>query len=373
MKRRNNDPESPNNTDKNSIFRILMYSTKEYDKLSFDAKLKELKQPEKYEIIYTHQRLSKDSVKQATGYDCICIFVNDDGSREVLENLKQIGVKLIVLRCAGFNNVDLKAAEELGIEVGYAPSYSPNAVAEHAIALVMSLNRRIHRAYDRVRNGDFRLDGLVGFDMNGKTVGILGKIFSYYKIYVDILFNILGTGRIGQFTIRIFRGFGCRVIAYDLYKIKDEDRNALGFEYMELDDIYAQADIISIHLPLDHKTKHLINAQSIQKMKKGVILVNTARGGLIDTKALIDALKSGHVGGAGLDVYEHEQKYFFNDFSSNIIDDDLLIQLMTYPNVILTAHQAFLTQEALCSIAKTTFENIYSFITNGKPLNAPKN
>lgn len=176
MKRRNDDIGSSNNIDKNLIFRILMYSTKEYDKLSFDAKFKELKQPEKYEIHYTHQNLSKDSVKLAHGYDCICMFVNDDGSREILEKLKQIGIKLILLRCAGFNNVDLKAAVELSIEVGYVPSYSPNAVAEHAAALVMSLNRRLHRAYDRIRNGDFRLDGLVGFDMNGKTVGILGKL-----------------------------------------------------------------------------------------------------------------------------------------------------------------------------------------------------
>jgi D-lactate dehydrogenase len=174
-KRRNNDSVLSDNIDTNFIFRILMYSTKEYDKLSFDAKLQELKQPEKYEINYTHRRLSKDSIKLAHGYHCICVFVNDDCSREVLEQLKQIGIKLIVLRCAGFDNLDLKAAAELGIEVGYVPSYSPNAVAEHAAALVMALNRRLHRAYDRVRNGDFRLDGLVGFDMNGKTVGILGK------------------------------------------------------------------------------------------------------------------------------------------------------------------------------------------------------
>ncbi|CAF1279238.1 unnamed protein product [Rotaria sordida] len=354
MKRRNYDSTLLDNIDKSSTFRILMYSTKDYDKLSFDAKLKDLKQPEKYEITYIHQRLSKDSVKQASGYAGICIFVNDDGSREILEKLKYIGIKLILLRCSGYNNVDLKSAEEFGIEIGYVPSYSPNAVAEHAAALVMTLNRHIHHAYNRVRNGNFRLDGLVGFDMNGKTVGVLG------------------TGRIGQFIIRIFRGFGCRVVAYDIYKIKDDDRNALGFEYIELDDIYAQADIISIHLPLDDKTKHLINAQSIQKMKKGVILVNTARGGLIDTKALIDALKSGQIGGVGLDVYENEQKYFFNDFSSNIVDDDILIQLMSYPNVILTAHQAFLTHEALCSIAKATFENMHAFITNGKPLNTPQ-
>jgi len=177
MKRRNDDSVSSNNIDTNSIFRILMYSTNEYDKLSFDAKLKDLKQPEKYEINYTHQNLSKHSVKLANGFGCVCIFVNDDGSREVLEKLKKIGIKLIVLRCAGFNNIDLKAAEELGIEVGYVPGYSPNAVAEHAAALVMCLNRRLHRAYNRVRNGDFRLNGLVGFDMNGKTVGVLGKLF----------------------------------------------------------------------------------------------------------------------------------------------------------------------------------------------------
>ena len=182
----------------------------------------------------------------------------------------------------------------------------------------------------------------------------------------------LGTGRIGQYTIRIFRGFGCRILAYDIYKMKDEDRHALGFDYVELDEIYAQADIISIHLPLDQKTKHLINTQSIQKMKKGVILINTARGGLIDTKGLIDGLKSGHIGGAGLDVYENEQKYFFHDFSANIIDDDALTQLMSYPNVIITAHQAFLTQEALSSIAKTTLDNMHAFATTGKPTNSPK-
>ncbi|CAF2034383.1 unnamed protein product [Rotaria magnacalcarata] len=354
MKRRRNDTVLSKNIDGKSIFRVLMYSTKEYDRLSFDTKLKDLKQPENYEINYIHQRLSNDSVKQANGYTCICIFVNDDGSREILEKLRQIGIKLILLRCAGFNNVDLKAAEEFHIEIGYVPSYSPNAVAEHAVALVMTLNRHLHHAYNRVRNGDFRLDGLVGFDMYGKTVGVLG------------------TGRIGQFIIRIFRGFGCRVLAYDMYKIKDEDRNILGFEYVELDEIYTQADIISIHLPLDKKTKHLINTQSIEKMKKNVILINTARGGLIDTKALINALKSGHIGGVGLDVYEHEQKYFFNDYSSNIIDDDILVQLMSYPNVILTGHQAFLTHEALSFIAKVTFENIQTFITDGKSLNAPK-
>ncbi|CAF1046304.1 unnamed protein product [Adineta ricciae] len=354
MKRRTHESATPHNPEISTPYRVLIYSTKEYDKLSFDTKVKDLKQPEKYEIHYTHERLSKDSAKKANGYECICIFVNDDGSREVLEKLKQIGVKLIVLRCAGYNNIDLKAAEEFAIEIGYVPSYSPNAIAEHAVALVMALNRRLHRAYDRVRNGDFRLDGLVGFDMNGKTVGVLG------------------TGRIGQFAIRIFRGFGCRVLAYDLYKIQDDDRHALGFEYAELDDIYAQADILSIHLPLDHKTKHMINARTIDKMKKGIILVNTARGGLIDSKALLDALKSGQVAGAGLDVYEHEHKYFFNDFSSTIIGDDILSQLLSYPNVILTAHQAFLTQEALCSIAKTTLENIYSFMTSGKVLNVPK-
>ncbi len=369
MKRRNNETASSNNIDSNAVFRILMYSTKDYDKLSFDAKLQELKQPEKYEIHYTHQRLSKDSIKLANGYHCICVFVNDDCSREVLEKIKQIGIKLIVLRCAGFNNLDLKVAAEFGIEVGYVPSYSPNSVAEHTAALVMFLNRRLHRAYERVRNGDFRLDGLVGFDMNGKTVGVLGKLL--FERLRETVF-CLGTGRIGQFTIRIFRGFGCRIIAYDLYKMKDEDRQALGFEYVELDEIYSQSDIISIHLPLDQKTKHMINAQSIQKMKKGVIIINTARGGLIDTRALIDGLKSGQIGGAGLDVYEHEEKYFFNDFSSTIIDDDTLVQLMSYPNVILTAHQAFLTQEALCSIAKTTFENIHAFTTNGKPANTPK-
>lgn len=350
-KRRHNVTSPPNSSD---MFRILMYSTKEYDQLSFDAKLNDLKQPETYQITYLSERLAKDTVKYASDYDCVCIFVNDDGSREVLEKLKQLGVKLIVLRCAGFNNVDLKAAEEFNIEIGYVPSYSPNAVAEHAAALTMALNRRLHRAYNRVRNGDFRLDGLVGFDMNGKTVGILG------------------TGRIGQFTIRIFRGFGCRVLAYDVFQMKEEDRKVLGFEYTDLNEIYAQSDIISLHLPLDEKTKHLINRQSISKMKRGVILINTARGALIDTKALIEGLQSGQIAGAGLDVYENEQKYFFNDFSSSMVHDEMLVQLMSLPNVLLTSHQAFLTQEALCSIAKTTLENIYAFRTNRKPVNVPK-
>jgi len=341
-------------TKESDRFRILMYSAKDYDRQSFENKFNELKQPGNYQMEYTSQCLSKDTVKLAENYQCICIFVNDDCSREILEQLKTIGIQLIVLRCAGFNNLDLKFANDSGIEVGYVPSYSPNAVAEHAAALVMTLNRRLHRAYDRVRNGDFRLDGLVGFDMNERTVGILG------------------TGRIGQFMIRIFRGFGCRIIAYDIYKIKDEDRKKLDFEYVELDEIFSQSDIISLHLPLDPKTKHMINSESIRKMKKGVIIVNTARGALIDTKALIDGLKSGQIGGAGLDVYENEQKYFFNDCSSTMIDDDQLVQLISFPNVLITSHQAFLTQEALCSIAKSTLENIYSFITTGKPVNTPK-
>lgn len=371
-KRRWNDTHSSDQSENRSTFRIFFFSSKEYDRTSFSTKLNELKQPENFQIDHTVKRLSKETVGLADGYPCISIFVNDDCSREVLEKLKQIGVQLIVLRCAGFNNVDLNAAENLNIEIGYIPGYSPHAVAEHAVALTMTLNRSIHRAYNRVRNGDFRLEGLVGFDMNGKTVGVLGLNQSKFQdLFKQNLF-LIGTGRIGQFTIRIFRGFACRVLAFDSFPIKDEDRLALGFDYTTLDEIYEQSDIISIHLPLDDTTKHMINAKSIGQMKHGVILINTARGALIDTKALINGLRSGRIGGVGLDVYEHEQRYFFNDFSSSIVEDDDLLHLMSYPNVILTGHQAFLTKEALSSIAKTTLENIHSFVTVGKPIYSPK-
>ncbi|CAF1224633.1 unnamed protein product, partial [Didymodactylos carnosus] len=345
-------------------FRILMYSTKEYDKLSFDTKLQDLKEPDRFEINYSHTRLTKDTVRMAKSYQAICIFINDECNHEILKKLNEYGVKLVVLRSCDFNNVDWKTAEEMDIKIGLVPGYSPNAVAEHAAMLVMALNRKIHRAYTRVKQGDFRIDGLVGFDMKDKTVGVLGKL--------EREMTVERMGIIGQFAISIFRGFGCKVLAYDDQTTKSEEQEELDFEYKELEEIYAKADIISIHLPLNDRTKHIINKSSIDKMKKGVLLVNTAKGGLIDTQALIDGLKQEKIGGVGLDVYENERKYYFKDYSSRIIEDDLFAQLLTYHNVIITAHQAFLTQETLCNIAKVTLENIHSFTINGKAVYAPK-
>jgi len=280
-------------------------------------------------------RLSVETAPAAKGAQAVCIFVNDQADRACLEILASLGVKLLALRCAGFNNVDLPAAKSLGIAVTRAPAYSPHAVAEHAVALLLTLNRKIHRAYNRVREMNFSLSGLVGFDVHGKMVGIIG------------------TGRIERITAQIFRGFGADVLVHDLFP--DADWAAkFGVRYVEFGELLAASDIVSLHVPLVPETLNLLNEQSLAQMKRGVFIVNTSRGKLIDTTALIVALKSGHVGGVALDVYEEEEGVFFEDLSGQMLQDDELSLLINFPNVLITAHQAFLTHEALSEIARVT-------------------
>jgi D-lactate dehydrogenase len=276
----------------------------------------------------------------------VCAFVNDSIDAEVVEELNRMGIELIALRCAGFNNVDIEACEKYGINVVRVPAYSPYAVAEHTIALIMALNRHIHKANNRIREGNFSLDGLVGFDMYQKTVGILG------------------TGKIGKCLIDILLGFGCKILAYDKFPDK-VIAQMKSVEYVELDTIFRESDIISLHIPLTPETYHLINKDSISLMKHGVMLINTSRGGLVNSQDLIEGLKTGQIGSAGLDVYEEESKYFFEDFSQTIISDDTLARLTTFNNVMITSHMAFLTNEALENIVDTTLENIKEY-ENGK-------
>lgn len=284
-------------------------------------------------------RLSAETAPAAKGARAVCVFVNDQVDRACLEALVAIDVKLIALRCAGHNNVDLVAAKALGLDVVRVPAYSPYAVAEHAVALLLTLNRKIHRAYNRVRELNFSLSGLVGFDVRGKTVGIVG------------------TGKIGRIAAQIFRGFEAKVIAYDPFPESDW-ASLHGVQYTDLDAVLAASDILSLHLPLLPETLHLLNANTIARTKPGVIIVNTSRGKLIDTTALIAALKSGHIGGVALDVYEEEEGIFFQDLSGQVLLDDELSHLLIFPNVLITAHQAFLTHEALSEIARVTTENI---------------
>lgn len=293
-------------------------------------------------------RLTSQTVPAAADAASVCVFVNDRVEAACLESLKQLGVRHVALRCAGFNNVDLEAAKRLGLIVTRVPAYSPHAVAEHTLALLLTLNRHIHRAYNRVRELNFSLNGLVGFDLFGRTVGIIG------------------TGKIGRLTAQIFRGFGCQVLAFDT----QPDAAWAGTHqvvYTDLNALFEQAGIVSLHVPLFPETKHLINDQSIARMKPGAYIVNTSRGKLIDTTALITALKSGHLGGVALDVYEEEEGIFFEDLSGNVLQDDELSRLLTFPNVIITAHQAFLTDEALQEIARVTVENIQR-LAGGKPV-----
>ncbi|WP_028453518.1 2-hydroxyacid dehydrogenase [Chitinilyticum aquatile] len=324
--------------------RIAVFDSKPYD----EQALNEANAAHGYELAFFGDRLSRSTVPLAAGFDVVCPFVNDRVDACTLEQLAQLGVKLVALRCAGFNNVDLAAAEKYGIRVVRVPAYSPEATAEHAFALLLTLTRKTHRAFNRVRDGNFSLDGLVGFTLHGKT------------------FGVIGTGKIGQACIRIARGFGCRVLAYDLYP------NAalaaeLGFEYASLDEIFPQADILSLHAPLMANTHHLVNATSIARMKRGVVLINTSRGGLVDSQALLDALKDGQIGGVGMDVYEHEEGVFFEDLSGEALMDDILARLTTFPNVMITSHQGYLTTEALANIAGTVFGNVADFAA-GKPL-----
>jgi D-lactate dehydrogenase len=268
----------------------------------------------------------------------VCIFVNDDGSRDVLEELAALGVEILALRCAGFNNVDLDAAKELGIKVVRVPAYSPEAVAEHAVGMMMCLNRRIHRAYQRTRDANFSLEGLIGFNMHNRTAGVIG------------------TGKIGVATMRILKGFGMKLLAYDPFP--SEQALALGAEYVDLKTLYAQSDVITLHCPLTPENHHLLNADAFAMMKNGVMVINTSRGALIDSTAAIDALKQQKIGALGMDVYENERDLFFEDKSNDVIQDDVFRRLSACHNVLFTGHQAFLTEEALTSISQTTLQNI---------------
>lgn len=292
-------------------------------------------------------RLSGETVFSAKGAKVVCIFVNDLADRACLSEFASLDVKLIALRCAGYNNIDLVAARELGLPVVRVPAYSPHAVAEHAVGLLLTLIRKIHRAYNRVRELNFTLNGLVGFDICGKTVGIIG------------------TGKIGRITAQIFRGFGAQVIAYDPYPMHDW-AGKYEVRYTDIKDLLAESDIISLHLPLSPETLYLLNAQTISQMKRGVFVVNTSRGKLIDTTAMIAALKSGHIGGVALDVYEEEEGVFFQDLSGKVLQDDELSRLLVFPNVLVTSHQAFLTHEALSEIARVTITNILA-LKRGEP------
>lgn len=315
--------------------KIAFFSTKSYDREFFDRYVST------HEIIYFEAPLNIQTVNLAAGCNAVCVFVNDKLDKGVIRELKTQGVKLIALRCAGFNNVDLIAAKENAIKVVRVPAYSPHAVAEHAVALIMTLNRKTHKAFNRVREGNFSLERLTGFDLYGKTVGVIG------------------TGKIGQGFCDIMLGFGCKVLAFDL--LAHRPTEAKGVQYVPLIDLFNEADIISLHCPLNEQTAHIINKQTLAMMKDGVMLINTSRGGLIDTAAVIDALKTGHIGYLGLDVYEQEEKLFFNDLSESIIQDEIIMQLISFPNVLITSHQGFFTEEALTQIAMITLKNIDDF------------
>jgi D-lactate dehydrogenase len=317
--------------------KIAFFDTKPYDKRSFD----EINQHYGFEIKYFKTKLSKETVELTDNFDAICAFVNDELDSEVLAYLKEHGIELIAMRCAGYNNVDLKYAYE-HVHIMRVPSYSPYSVAEHAAALILALNRKTHRAFYRTRDGNFSIDGLMGFDLHGKTAGIIG------------------TGKIGQCLISILKGFGMKILAYDLFPNMDYAKKE-GIEYTDLETLYKESHVISLHCPLTPETHYLINEKAINLMKPGVLLINTGRGLLIDTKALINGLKQSKIGGAGLDVYEEEAQYFFEDFSSLTIGDDVLARLMTFPNVLITSHQGFFTKEALHNIAETTLQNIQDF------------
>lgn len=324
--------------------RIAVYSTKSYDRKYLE--LVNVKYG--FELEFFDFMLNESTAKMAEHCDVVCIFVNDDGSRKVLEKLAALGIKMIALRCAGFNNVDLKAAQELGIKVVRVPAYSPEAVAEHTVGLMLTLNRKIHRAYQRTREANFSLEGLTGFNMYGRTVGVIG------------------TGKIGLAVMRILKGFNMHIVAYDPFKTPQVEE--LGAEYVELDELYARSQVITLHCPATPENYHLLNRDAFAKMKDGVMIINTSRGTLIDTQAAIDALKQRKIGALGMDVYENERDLFFEDKSNEVIQDDVFRRLSSCHNVLLTGHQAFLTEEALISISNVTLENIYSLKTgNGCP------
>lgn len=323
--------------------KIAVFSAKRYDREYLDA----ANVAQGHTLKYHEAPLDLDTVHLAAGYDAVCIFVNDKADAEVLAQLKAGGTGLVALRCTGFNNVDLKAAAQLGVKVVRVTDYSPYSVAEHAVALLLAINRKIHRAYNRTRDSNFALDGLMGFDLHGRSVAVIG------------------TGKIGRVFAKIMVGFGCNVIGYDKYPSKEFEE--LGGHYAQPGEIGRDADIVSLHAPLTPETYHIINADTIARAKRGALLINTSRGGLVDTEAVIEGLKSGQIGGFAADVYEQEAGIFFRDLSSVVVTDDVLQRLISFPNVIITGHQAFFTQEAITTICETTLKSATEF-QNGQQL-----
>ncbi|MGB7413659.1 MAG: 2-hydroxyacid dehydrogenase [Thermosynechococcaceae cyanobacterium] len=320
--------------------RIAVFSSKPYDRTFLEAANTH------HELVFFEPRLTTATVPLARGFPCVCVFINDQLQAETLQQLADQGTRLIALRSAGFNHVDLAAAARLDLTVVRVPAYSPYAVAEHAVGLILMLNRKLHRAYNRVREDNFALEGLLGFDLHGATVGVVG------------------TGKIGCCFAQIMKGFGCRLFAYDVYQ--NPECLALGVEYLSLNELLSASDIVSLHCPLVPETHHLINTNVIEQLKAGMMLINTSRGGLIDTDAVIKGIKSGQIGYLGIDVYEQEEDLFFEDLSDTIIQDDTFQLLQSFPNVVITAHQAFFTKEALKNIAETTLTNI-SDVEAGRP------
>ncbi len=318
---------------------ITFYSAKSFDKIYFDQF------NPAHQLRYMEARLDEQTIALSAGSEAVCLFVNDHANAEIIRQLSKQGIRLIALRCAGFNNVDIKTAKECGIPVVRVPAYSPHAIAEHAVALILTLNRKTHKAYNRVRDGNFSLERLTGFDLFGKTVGVVG------------------TGKIGAVFCEIMLGFGCKICAYDV--VENESLKSKGVQYCTLPELLATSDMVSLHCPLNDATRHLINAESLKTMKPGAMLINTGRGALIDSKALTGALKSGQLGYLGMDVYEQEENLFSQDLSDTIIPDELILRLMTFPNVLITAHQAYLTEEALSEIARVTLRNIDCFVKGG--------
>lgn len=325
--------------------RLAVFDSKPYDIKMFE----EVNKSYGYELVFFKEHLDKHNVILASGFDAVCIFVNAVVDKTVIDSLQSYGVKLIALRCAGFNNVDIAYAKDK-ITIVRVPDYSPHAIAEHTLALMLTLNRRIHRAFNRTREGNFSLNGLQGFDMYEKTVGVIG------------------TGRIGKVVIGLMKGLGMNVLAYDVYP-DEKAAETMGYTYVSLDEIYAKSDIITLHCPLTKETEHLINENSIAKMKEGVMIINTGRGKLINSKHLIDGLVCCKVGFAGLDVYEEEGNYFYEDYSDTVMTDEVLARLLSFNNVIITSHQAFFTHEAFSNIAHTTFNNISDFFAGKKLAN----
>jgi D-lactate dehydrogenase len=320
--------------------KIAVFSTKSYDQEYFEN----YSIDSQYTFSFFETALNKDTASLTNGFDAVCIFVNDSVDKNTIEILSKNGIRLIALRCAGFNNVDIEAAKINNIKVVRVPAYSPEAVAEHAVALILTLNRKTHKAYNRVREGNFSLKNLIGFNLYGKTIGVIG------------------TGQIGATFCRIIKGFGCKIIAFDVSK--SDELVQQGVEYLSLDEVFQESDILSLHCPLNASTKHIVNEKSIALMKDGVMIINTSRGALINTADVITGLTNKKIGYLGIDVYEQEEKLFFEDLSESIIEDDLILKLISFPNVLITSHQAYFTKEAMDEITTTTLQNIEAFDKN---------